>query len=60
LFPRSGSAAPVVPGAAGNAETGAGISEIARETGLNWRTVKKDLEDDGPAARRCPRHGQTG
>ena len=26
------------------------ISEIARETGLNWRTVKKYLEADGPAA----------
>ena len=26
------------------------ISEIARETGLNWRTVKKHLEADGPVA----------
>ena len=26
------------------------ISEIARETGLNWRTVKKYLEAEGPAA----------
>lgn len=26
------------------------ISEIARETGLNWRTVKKYLEADGPVA----------
>ncbi|WP_375118574.1 IS21 family transposase [Nonomuraea sp. MTCD27] len=31
-------------------DAGASISEIARETGLNWRTVKKYLEDDGPAA----------
>jgi transposase len=31
-------------------ESGATISEIARETGLNWRTVKKYLEDDAPAA----------
>jgi transposase len=31
-------------------EAGASISEIARETGLNWRTVKKYLEGDGPAA----------
>ena len=29
-------------------ESGASLSEIARETGLNWRTVKKYLEDDGP------------
>lgn len=29
-------------------EAGASISEIARETGLNWRTVKKYLESDGP------------
>ena len=28
----------------------ASISEIARETGLNWRTVKKYLEADGPVA----------
>jgi transposase len=31
-------------------KTGASISEIARETGLNWRTVKKYLEHDGLAA----------
>ncbi|MCL2586599.1 MAG: IS21 family transposase [Streptosporangiales bacterium] len=31
-------------------ESGASLSEIARETGLNWRTVKKYLEEDGPAA----------
>ncbi|MGP3964467.1 IS21 family transposase [Nonomuraea sp. 3N208] len=31
-------------------ESGATISEIARETGLNWRTVKKYLEADGPVA----------
>lgn len=30
-------------------DSGASVSEIARETGLNWRTVKKYLEDDGPA-----------
>ncbi|MEV4582317.1 IS21 family transposase [Nonomuraea jabiensis] len=30
--------------------SGASISEIARETGLNWRTVKKYLETDGPVA----------
>ncbi len=32
----------------------ASISEIARETGLNWRTVKKYLEADGPAAPPAP------
>ncbi|WP_030164017.1 IS21 family transposase [Spirillospora albida] len=31
-------------------DAGASISEIARETGLNWRTVKKYVEDDGPVA----------
>ena len=31
-------------------QSGATFSEIARETGLNWRTVKKYLEEDGPAA----------
>jgi transposase len=31
-------------------ESGATISEIARETGLNWRTVKKYLESDAPPA----------
>ncbi|MFA1551966.1 IS21 family transposase [Actinomadura chokoriensis] len=31
-------------------ESGATISEIARETGLNWRTVRKYLQEDGPAA----------
>lgn len=30
-------------------QSGATFSEIARETGLNWRTVKKYLEEDGPA-----------
>ncbi|HEY3687656.1 MAG TPA: hypothetical protein VGL93_31760 [Streptosporangiaceae bacterium] len=44
-------------------DAGASISEIARETGLNWRTVKKYLEDDGPvappaAAGRRSRHRQ--
>lgn len=40
-------------------ESGATISEIARETGLNWRTVKKYLEA-GPAAPPGlpPREGQ--
>jgi len=33
---------------------GASVSEIARETGLNWRTVKKYLEADGPAAPPAP------
>ncbi len=28
-------------------ESGASISEIARETGLNWRTVKKYLDGGG-------------
>ena len=31
-------------------QAGASFSEIARETGLNWRTVKKYLEADGPVA----------
>jgi transposase len=31
-------------------DAGASISEISRETGLNWRTVKKYLEDGGPVA----------
>ncbi|SEU47417.1 IS21 family transposase [Nonomuraea wenchangensis] len=31
-------------------ESGASISEIARETGLNWRTVRKYLEHEGPVA----------
>jgi hypothetical protein len=31
-------------------ESGASIAEIARETGLNWRTVRKYLEGDAPAA----------
>lgn len=31
-------------------EAGASLSEIARETGLNWRTVKKYLEGGGPSA----------
>jgi hypothetical protein len=35
-------------------QAGASISEIARETGLNWRTVKKYLKDDGPAAPPVP------
>lgn len=33
---------------------GASVSEIARETGLNWRTVRKYLEADGPAAPPVP------
>jgi transposase len=44
-------------------EAGASISEISRETGLHWRTVKKYLEDEGPvappaAAPRRSRRGQ--
>ncbi len=35
-------------------DAGASISEIARETGLNWRTVKKYLEAEGPAAPPVP------
>jgi len=35
-------------------DAGASISEIARETGLNWRTVRKYLEDDGPVAPPVP------
>ena len=35
-------------------EAGASNSEIARETGLHWRTVKKHLEDGGPAAPPVP------
>lgn len=35
-------------------ESGASISEIARETGLNWRTVKKYLDGDGPPAPPAP------
>ena len=35
-------------------ESGASLSEIARETGLNWRTVKKYMEEDGPAAPPVP------
>jgi hypothetical protein len=31
-------------------DAGASISEISRETSLNWRTVKRYLENDGPAA----------
>ena len=31
-------------------EAGASVSEIARETGLNWRTVKKYLAVDGGEA----------
>lgn len=31
-------------------DAGASISEIARETGLNWRTVKKYLEAEGAVA----------
>jgi transposase len=34
--------------------SGASLSEIARETGLNWRTVKKYLEEDGPVAPPLP------
>ncbi|WP_435840397.1 hypothetical protein [Streptomyces chartreusis] len=29
-------------------ESGVSLSEIARETGLNWRTVKKYLDSDAP------------
>ena len=36
-------------------DAGASISEIARETGLNWRTVKKYLEAEGPAGPPVPR-----
>src|SRR4051794_20654086 len=36
-------------------EAGASVSEIARETGLNWRTVKKYLAADG--ADTAPRRG---
>lgn len=44
-------------------ESGASISEIARETGLNWRTVRKYLEQEGTvappvAAARLSRRGQ--
>ena len=35
-------------------DAGASISEIARETGLHWRTVKKYLEGDGPAVPPVP------
>jgi len=35
-------------------DAGASISEIARETGLNWRTVKKYLEAEGAAAPPVP------
>ncbi|MEV4418262.1 IS21 family transposase, partial [Catellatospora sp. NPDC049609] len=44
-------------------ESGATLSEIARETGLNWRTVRKYLSEDGavpPApAPRPARRGST-
>ena len=44
-------------------EAGASVSEIARETGLNWRTVKKYLATDGadltsPKRRGRPARGQ--
>jgi transposase len=35
-------------------QAGASISEIARETGLNWRTAKKYLEAGGPAVPPAP------
>jgi transposase len=35
-------------------QAGASISEIARETGLNWRTAKKYLEAGGPAVPPVP------
>jgi transposase len=35
-------------------DAGASIAEIARETGLNWRTVKKYLEAEGPAGPPVP------
>jgi transposase len=41
-------------------QAGASISEIARETGLNWRTVKKYLEADGPAAPPAPPRASQG
>ncbi len=40
-------------------EAGASYLGIARETGLNWRTVKKYLEAEGPAAPPAPRRGRT-
>jgi transposase len=44
-------------------EAGASVSEIARETGLDWRTVKKYLTVDGedltpPRRRGRPARGQ--
>jgi DNA-binding phage protein len=41
----------------GLVESGAmNLSEVAKETGLNWRTVSKHLSADGPASpqRRLP------
>ncbi len=35
-------------------DAGASFSEIARETGLNWRTVKKYLQAEAPAAPPVP------
>jgi hypothetical protein len=35
-------------------ESGATFAEIARETGLDWRTVKKYLEADGPPTPPAP------
>jgi hypothetical protein len=35
-------------------QAGASILEIARETGLDWRTVKKYLEAEGPVAPPAP------
>src|SRR6476619_5233246 len=43
-------------------ESGATIAEIARETGLNWRTVKKYLDDGAPPEppKRAPQPGRRG
>jgi len=43
-------------------ESGASIAEIARETGLNWRTVKKYLDGGAPAEppKRAPQSGHSG
>jgi hypothetical protein len=36
------------------AETGATWAEIGRETGYDWRTVKRYLSDDAPATPPAP------
>ncbi len=38
-------------------DAGASFSEIARETGLNWRTVKKYLQAEALRRRRAPAAG---